>query len=132
MASSRKGNNRSIGLQCPSTTATKMHRLHSKFILPSCFVYQSSLILCCHLLFFINPLMSSFNRKLQPNTLNFQFFLFGFSSLPSCTSFNVPNSCTHFFLWSAGAPIPIYMTNTFKFPKIWNRFQKYVTDIINF
>jgi phage shock protein PspC (stress-responsive transcriptional regulator) len=32
----------------------------------------------------------------------------------------------------AGAPIPVYMTNTFKFPEIWNRFQKYVTNIINF
>lgn len=26
-----------------------------------------------------------------------------------------------FFLWSAGAPIPVYMTNTFKFPGICNR-----------
>jgi hypothetical protein len=33
----------------------KTHRLHSKSILSSCFLYQSSLSLYCHLVFFINP-----------------------------------------------------------------------------
>jgi hypothetical protein len=49
------------------------------------------------------------------------FLLFRYYTLPCPTSSFQSYFLYIFLLWSAGAPIPVYMTNAFKFPGICNK-----------